>query len=134
MSEEIYSATNDNSFFDSIPWEKISYNKIDKESYDRIKAKVKQCYVTFLGPPDALSFYMFKPLTWSEFKSIKEKKLDKDTTHEYIISNCILYPQTDPLTINDEDGGIILTLVYQILTVSNFLDNPLKALDIIYEA
>lgn len=133
MSEEIYT-TNEPSFYSSIPWDKVAFNKISEEEYIRLKSKVKQTYVTFLGPPESLSFYMFKSLSWAEFKTIREKKLDKDTTHEYIVNSCVLYPKMDPIALNEEDSGIMLTLVYQILTVSNFLDNPLKALDIIYEA
>ena len=38
----------------------------------------------------------------------------------------------DPIQINDEDAGIINTLVYMVLSISNFLSVPEKALDLIY--
>ncbi|MDY0198880.1 MAG: hypothetical protein RBR68_13800 [Tenuifilaceae bacterium] len=134
MSEEneIYKA--DQSFYDNVPWDKVANNKIEKEEYLRLKAKVKTSYVTFLGPPDSLSFYMFKPLSWGEYKVIREKRLDKDTTHEYIINNCVLYPKMDPIDIGELDAGIMLTLVYQILTVSNFVDNKDSVLNMIYQS
>lgn len=120
-------------FFSAIEWEKVAYNKIEKLQFDRLKAKFGKLYATFLGNEDDYSFYMFKKLSWSEFKDIREKKLDKDTTHDYILNACVVWPKMDAVALNTLEAGIALTLVYQVLIMSNFFKNPEKALELILE-
>lgn len=129
--QDVYLA--DGSFYDEINWDSVSFQKISKDDYIRTRAKNKKCYGTFLGPSDATAFYMFKPLNWGTYKDIRAKNLDKDTMNEYILNHCVVYPVMDPIEINNIDSGLMLTLVYQIMAVSNFLSDPKKSLDLIYE-
>jgi hypothetical protein len=123
----------DMSFFEQVNWDIIAFNKISKEEYLKIRGRHKRVYATLLGSTDQLQFYMFKPLSWGEYKDIKSKSLDKDTTHEYILNACVLWPKMDALTISSMEAGIMLTLVYQILATSYFLKDPNKALEMIIE-
>lgn len=120
-------------FFADIDWDKVTFNKIDKLTFEKLRAKHEKLYATFLGNEDDYSFFLFKKLSWPEFKDIRAKKLDKDTTHDYILNTCIVWPKMDPLALNGLEAGIALTLVYQILTMSNFFKDPAKALDLILE-
>ena len=130
--EEKYEAA-DMAFFEQINWDVIAFNKINKEDFARIRGRHKRVYATLLGSTDQLQFYMFKPLSWGEYKDIKSKSLDKDTTHEYILNACVVWPKMDALAINSMEAGIMLTLVYQILATSYFLKDPNKALEMILE-
>lgn len=132
MQEEIKEATS--SFYDEVTWSKIASNAIERSDYDTIKALNDEVYCTFLGPADKLSFFMFKPLSWPDFKEIKRKNLDKASTDEEILISSLLWPNPDPIELNSLSAGFVLTLVYQILAVSNFLKNPDKALEMILEA
>jgi hypothetical protein len=131
MEETPQVATRD--FFADISWDKVTYNKIDRNTFERLKAKNDKLYATFLGNEDDYSFYMFKKLSWSEFKDIRAKKLDKDMTHDYILNTCVVWPKMDPITLNTLEAGVALTLVYQILIMSNFFKDPSKALELILE-
>lgn len=123
----------DSGFWDDINWEQVALNKIGKKEFLITKSVNNKLYCTFLGPGDQLQFYMFKPLSWGKYKDIKDKQLDKDTTREYIINACVIWPKTDPIFVKNLDAGIMLTLANQILTVSNFLQDPSKALELILE-
>lgn len=123
----------DASFYDELNWDAISHNKISREDYLKVRARHKRAYATLLGSTDQLQFYMFKPLSWGEYKDIKTKSLDKDKTHEYIVNACTIWPKMDAVTINSMEAGIMLTLVYQILATSYFLKDPNKALEMILE-
>jgi len=131
MSEEAKLAKPD--FFETINWDEVTYNAIDRMSYDKIYNRFSKIYCTFLGREDELHFFMFKSITWPEFKDIKAKKLDKDATHDYILNSCILWPKLGIMELNELDAGMALTLVYQILTMSNFFKDPSKALELILE-
>jgi hypothetical protein len=131
-TKEVYDAK-DISFFESVQWENVKFNSIPKDQFLRTRAKYKKLYATFLGPAEAPSFYMFVPLTWGMYKEIRSKGLDKHSINEYIINSCIVWPKMDPVEIMNEDSGIMLTLVYQIMAVSNFLSDPSKSLELIYE-
>lgn len=120
-------------FYDEVDWDSIAHNAITREEYIVARQKSKKAYATFLGAKGQMQFYMFKPLPWSAYKEIRQKALDKDTTHEYIINSCIIVPRMDPLSIAGMDAGIILTLVQQILAVSNFLKDPSQSLTMILE-
>jgi hypothetical protein len=74
---------------------------------------------------------MFKPLTWPEYKDIRSRGLDKDSTHEYIVNTSVVHPKMGPLEMNSLEAGIMLTLVQQILGMSNFLKDPNEALKMI---
>jgi hypothetical protein len=130
--ENVYDAKDDE-FYASVNWENIKYNPIPKEKYLSIKARNSKVYATFLGPNEAPAFYMFKPLKWGTYKDIRSKGLDKDSINEYVINSCVLWPKMDPITLMDEDAGILLTLVFQIFGVSNFLSDPLKSMELLYE-
>lgn len=123
----------DKTFWDEVTWDKIAFNKMSKEDFLRAYALENKLYATFLGNQEQLQFFMYKPISWPIFKEIKEKKMSKDNTHEFIISSCVVWPKMDILELNSLDAGIVLTLVYQILTVSNFLKEPEKALEMILE-
>lgn len=131
MEEKVNPATVP--FYDEIDWEKVAYNKISKEDYLKLKSRHKRCYVTFLGSQDQMQFYMFRALSWPEFKDIRLKGLDKDSTHDYILNACLIWPKADPLALNSIEAGVVLTLVHQILAVSYFLNDPNKALEMILE-
>ena len=120
-------------FYDRVNWDVIGYNKISKEDFIRIKAKNKKSYATLLGSQDELQFFMFRPLFWPEYREIKAKGLDKYATQEYILNTCTLWPKMDPISLNSIESGIMLTLVYQILATSFFLNDPNKALEMIIE-
>lgn len=123
----------ENTFWEEISWENVKYNKITREDFLRAKVRHPKLYATFLGSEDSLQFFLFKPITWGEFKDIRKKKIDKETTHEYILNTCLIWPKLEIPDINSLDGGIMLTLIQQILTVSNFLNSPEKALELILE-
>jgi hypothetical protein len=129
MSEEPQVATHD--FFSDINWDKVTNNKIDRPTFEKVKAKYDKVYATFLGNEDDYSFFMFKKLSWPEFRDIRAKNLDKDMTHDYILNTCVVWPRMDPITLNTLEAGIALTLVYQILVMSNFFKDPSKALELI---
>jgi len=131
MAEEIKIA--DKSFWDEIDWDKVEFHKIKKEDFLRLKSVNKKLFATFLGSQDQLQFYLFKPLTWGKYKEIRSKELDKDVVHEYILNSSILWPQMNPVSIVNLDAGVMLTLVNQVLAVSNFLKEPDKALELILE-
>lgn len=120
-------------FYDKVDWDQIGFNKISKEDFIRFKAKNKKSYATLLGSQDELQFFMFRPLYWPEYREIKTKGLDKYATQEYILNSCMLWPKIDPIYINTLESGILLTLVYQILATSFFLNDPNKALEMIIE-
>ena len=120
-------------FYDEVDWSRIAHNAISRDEYAIARQKSKKAYATFLGSKDQLQFYMFKPLAWSAYKDIRQKGLDKDTTHEYIVNTSIITPKMDPVVISGLDAGIMLTLVQQILAVSNFLKDPNKSLEMILE-
>ena len=123
----------DNTFWDEVTWEKIGFNKIEKLDFLRLLSINKKLYATFLGNQEQLQFYMYRPLSWPIFKDIKAKNLSKEETHQKIVMECVAWPKMDILEFNSMDAGVILTLVYQILAVSNFLKNPEKALEMILE-
>jgi hypothetical protein len=120
-------------FYDKVDWDLIGHNKISKEDFIRIKAKNRKSYATLLGSQDELQFFMFKPLYWPEYREIKSRGLDKYATQEYIINSCVVWPKLDPISLNTIESGIMLTLVYQILATSFFLNDPNKALEMIIE-
>lgn len=123
----------DKTFWDEVTWEKIGFNQIEKIDFLRLLTLNKKLYATFLGNQEQLQFYMYKPLSWPIFKDIKAKNLSKEDTHQKIIMECVIWPKMDILEFNSMDAGVVLTLVYQILAVSNFLKNPDKALEMILE-
>ena len=123
----------DRNFWDDINWESVSFNKIDKITLEKLKAKHEKLYATFLGNEGDYSFFLFKKLSWTEFRDIRAKKLDKDTTHDYILNTCVVWPKLDPVALNTLEAGIALTLVYQILIMSNFFKDPQKCLELILE-
>ena len=120
-------------FWDEINWDNIGFNKIKKDEFMRIRAINKKIYATFLGSQDQLQFYLFKPLSWGKYKDIRTKNLSKDSTHEYIINECVLWPKMDTVGLMGLDAGVMLTLVNQVLAVSNFIKDPDKALEMILE-
>lgn len=121
------------SFFNNIQWDKVSYNKIDEKTFNLLLAKYKKVYATFLGNENEYTFFMMKKLSWSEFRDIRSKNLDKDSTHDYILNNCIIHPKMDAFALNEIDAGMALTLVYQILSISNFIPDPKKSLELLLE-
>jgi len=136
MKEEISKEAQpvlESSFWDEIDWDKVSHNKIDRGSFLRTKSLNSKIFATFLGPQDQLQFYLFKPLGWAKYKDIRSKDLDKDTVHEYIINACLIHPASNPIAVGNIDAGIMLTLVNQILTISNFLTDPNQALELLLE-
>lgn len=133
MEEESKPQEATQSFYSNIKWDIISQNKIDEQTFNKLKARFGKLYGTFLGSEGSYAFYMFKSLKWSEFKDIRAKKLDKDLTHDYILNNAVVWPKMDPMSLSELDAGIALTLVYQVLTMSNFISDPTKALDLVLE-
>ena len=123
--------TVDSAFYDDINWDVVAYNRLSKEEFLRIKQRNSKLFATFLGGEGQFQFYMFKPLTWPEYKEIRAKELDKDTTHEYIVNKAVVHPKMGPLEMNSLEAGIMLTLVQQILGMSNFLKDPNEALKMI---
>ena len=97
-------AVDETTFWDEISWEKVKYNKISREDFLKIKVRHPKMYSSFLGSEEGLQFFLFKPITWGEFKDIRKKKLDKETTHEYILNACLLWPRLDIPEINGLDG------------------------------
>ena len=133
MEEINTAATTDNGFWEKVDWSLIANNKIGKEDFYRIKAKHKKVYSTLLGAQDALSFFMFKPMMWPEYKEIRNRGLDKYETQEFIINNCVVWPKVDIVSLNTLEAGIMITLVYQIMATSYFLTDPNSALSMILE-
>ncbi len=123
----------DKTFWDEVNWTKVSFNKISKEEFLKAFYFENKLFATFLGNQEQLQFFMYRPISWPIYKEIKSKKLSKDSTHEHILSSCIVWPKMDVLELNSLDAGIVLTLVYQVLAVSNFLKEPEKALEMILE-
>lgn len=134
MSEEKAEVVNaaEPDFWSEVNWESVAHNAISREDFVKIKARNNKLFATFLGPKESAAFYLFKPLKWGVYKDIRSKNLDKETINEYVVNACVLWPIMDPIQINDEDAGIINTLVYMVLSISNFLSVPEKALDLIY--
>lgn len=128
-SEEILNV--DMSFFNEVKWQFIAHNKIDQASFIKLRNNNEKLFATFLGPQDQLSFYMFKPLDWETYKTIKNNELDKLETSELILTNCIAWPVLTQK--NMPDAGTVLTLVYQILAQSSFLKKPEDCLKVIVE-
>lgn len=131
MSEETKIA--DKTLWDEVVWDKVAFNKVDKLTFLRILALNKKAYATFLGNQEQLQFYMFKPVSWGIFKELRNQKANKEELHEKIITECVIWPKIDVMEFNTMDAGVVLTLVHQILAVSNFLKNPDKALEMILE-
>lgn len=132
MSEPIEKST-DITFWDKVNWDVVKYNKIDKNEFLRIKLKNKKSYGALLGTPEELSFFMFRALMWPEYKDMKLKNLNKYEMQEYLINNCVLWPKQDAMSLNTMEAGTMTTLVYQIMAVSYFLQEPSKALEMIIE-
>jgi hypothetical protein len=120
----------DSAFFD-VNWDVVAYNKMAKDEFLKIRSRHSKLFATFLGGEGQFQFFMFKPLTWGEYKDIRAKQLDKDATHEYILNMAIVHPKMDPIEINTMEAGVMLTLVQQILGMSNFLKDPNEALKMI---
>jgi hypothetical protein len=118
-------------FWSDINWELIKYNKISKEDFMRIRTENKKLYATFLGAEEELEFYLFTPLPWDLFKEIKQTELNKLATHDAIINKCLVWPKAN--SHDKVSAGVILTLVYQTLSMSNFLPDPTQALKMIIE-
>jgi hypothetical protein len=116
-------------FYNDVKWDLIKYNKIQKEMFLKIRSKYEKVFATFLGAQDQLAFYMFKPISWEDYKAIMSGDMPKYETHDYIIEKCLLWPTNK----SSLDAGIILTLVYQILAQSSFLKDPSQALKMIIE-
>lgn len=133
--EEENKVTNiqDSSFWDEVEWDQIKYNTISREDFLKIKAKNRKIFATFLGPKESPSFYMFKPLKWGVYRDIRSKGLDKESVNDYVLNACMLWPVMDPIQINDEDAGMVHTLIYQIMSVSSFLNDPKASLNLLYE-
>lgn len=131
--EETEKPTNDTGFYDKVNWEVIGHNRIKRDDFFRIKAKHKKSYATLVGSQDELSFFMFKPMMWPEYKEIRSRGLDKYETQEFIIQSCVIWPKQDIVSLNTMEAGILITLVYQIMAVSYFLNDPSKALEMIIE-
>lgn len=133
IAESMSEGDNSNSFYDKVNWSLIAYNKISREDFLRIKAKNKKSYATLLGSQEELNFFMFKPMMWPEYKEIRNRGLDKYETQEFIINNCVVWPKVDVVSLNTLEAGLMITLVYQIMAVSYFLNDPSKALEMIIE-
>jgi hypothetical protein len=134
MSEELEEVKDvKQSLYDEINWDKIAYYKMTKPEFERAKAFNKRVYCTFLGPADQLQFFMYKYLPWAEFADIRRANLDKMSTHEAILKASLIHPKPEAVLIQSLEAGLVLTLVYQILAVSNFLKDPNKALELILE-
>jgi hypothetical protein len=133
MSEIILEETvvANEAFYNDVNWDVVAYNKLTKEEFLRIKSRHTKLFATFLGGEGQFQFFMFKPLQWGEYKDIRAKHLDKDTMHEYILNTACVHPKMDPIEINTMEAGIMLTLVQQILGMSNFLKDPNEALKMI---
>lgn len=131
--EKTENGDNSVSFYDKVNWDAIAHNKITRDDFLRIKSKYKKSYGTLLGSSDELSFFMFKPLMWPDYKEIKSRNLNKYETQEYIINSCVIWPKQDIISLNTMEAGIMTTLVYQIMAVSYFLTDPSKALEMIIE-
>lgn len=121
----------DTTFFDDVNWEAVAFNKMSRDEFLKIKSRHSKLFATFLGGEGQFQFFLFKPLTWGEYKEIRAKGYDKDTTHEYILNGAVVHPKMDPVEINTMEAGIMLTLVQQILGMSNFLKDPNEALKMI---
>lgn len=119
--------------YEELNWQFVKFNQIDKAQYDKLQARYDKLYCTFLGKTDEFTLFMFKPLKWSEFKDIRAKKLDKDLTHDYVLNSCIVHPKVDPIALAGLDAGMALTLVYQILIMSNFFKDPATSLQYVLE-
>ena len=131
--EELQEKSADITFWDKVNWEVVKYNKIDKNDFLRVKAKNKKSYGALLGSAEELSFFMFKALMWPEYKEMKMRNLNKYEMQEFIINSCVLWPKQDAISLNTMESGIMTTLVYQIMAVSYFLNDPSKALEMIIE-
>lgn len=131
--EEVKDKSSELTFWDKVNWDVVKYNKIDKNEFLRIKLKNKKSYGVLLGSADELSFFMFRALMWPEYKDMKQKNLNKYEMQEYLINNCVLWPKQDIMALNTMEAGTMTTLVYQIMAVSYFLNDPSKALEMIIE-
>lgn len=120
-------------FFNDVKWELISHNKINKDGFLKIRSKYKKVFATFLGAQDQLSFFMFKPISWPEYKEIRSTEMSKYDVHDYVIKKCLLWPIIDETNISSLEAGTALTLVYQILAQSSFLKDPSQALQMVIE-
>lgn len=119
--------------YKEIHWEFIKYNIPDQTTYERLQTRYDKLFCSLLGKQDEYTCFIFKPLKWNEFKEIRAKKLDKDNTHDYILNACVVHPKLDPLALNQVDAGMALTLVYQILIMSNFFKDPSASLQYVLE-
>lgn len=119
-------------FFNDVKWELIKHNKITKEAFLKIRSKHNKVFATFLGAQDNLSFFMFKPISWNDYKEIRQGAIEKYDIHDFIIKNCLLWPILNEQGITLE-AGTVLTLVYQILAQSSFLKDPSQALKMVIE-
>ena len=133
MSEIVLEETivADAAFYNDVNWDVVAYNKLTLEEFLRIKSRHTKLFATFLGGEGQFQFFMFKPLTWGEYKDIRARELDKDSTHEYILNTAVVHPKMDPIEINTMEAGVMLTLVQQVLGMSNFLKDPNEALKMI---
>jgi hypothetical protein len=120
-------------FFNDVKWELVTNNKITKDIFLKIRAKNTKAFATFLGAQDHLSFFMFRPLSWPEFKEVRSSSMDKYEIHDFIVKNCILWPIINEGNIHTLEAGTALTLVYQILAQSSFLKDPSQALKMVIE-
>ena len=130
-SEEVLTVGLD--FYNDVKWELVSSNKITKEIFLKLRAKQKKAFATFLGGQDSLSFFMFRPLSWPEFKEIRSSSMDKYEIHDFIIKNCLMWPLINEGNIHTLEAGTALTLVYQVLAQSSFLKDPSQALKMVIE-
>jgi hypothetical protein len=131
--EQVQDKSTDVTFWDKVNWDVVKYNKIERNDFLRIKARNKKSYGALLGSSEELSFFMFKALMWPEYKEMKVRNLSKYEMQEFIINSCVLWPKQDAISLNTLEAGIMTTLVYQIMAVSYFLNDPSKALEMIIE-
>jgi hypothetical protein len=120
-------------FWNDVKWDLVENNKITKDIFIKLRNKHKKAFATFLGAQDHLSFYMFRPLSWPEFKEIRTSTMDKYEVHDYIVKNCLLWPIVNDGNIQTLEAGTALTLVYQVLAQSSFLKDPSQALKMVIE-
>lgn len=131
--EQVHEVGSDITFWEKVNWDIVKHGKIPKEEFIKVKLKNKKSYGALLGSSGELSFYMFKPLMWPDYKEMKMRNLSKYEMQEFIINSCVLWPKQDIVSLNTMESGIMTTLVYQIMAVSYFLTDPSKALELIIE-
>lgn len=95
-----------------------------KENVPDFEEIVKQCIAKYpdawLVAEDQKTFYIVRPITRIELKQLAKSAATDEDLADFVLSQCIVYPEMDVEAILNLKAGTVKNLLDTIMTISNF--------------